>query len=172
MVTSALRQFITDVIWGELDYLVIDLPPGTGDIQLTLAQIVPVTGAVIVTTPQDVALADAKKAISMFQMESINIPVLGVVENMAYFIPPDLLDRKYYIFGKDGGRKLAAMFGLEFLGELPLEQVIREGGDEGIPAVLRTGTTAANAFEDMCANIARRVAVVNAERSELVESIV
>jgi len=171
MVTSALRQFITDVVWDELDYLVIDLPPGTGDIHLTLAQTVPVTGAVIVTTPQEVALADAKKAISLFLMDNVRIPILGVVENMSFFIPEDLPDRKYYIFGKGGGKKLADMFGLEFLCELPLEQNIREGGDDGIPAVLQQGTRAAEAFGNMCANIARRVAVVNAEKNELVESV-
>lgn len=169
MVTSALRQFVTDVVWGDLDYLVIDLPPGTGDVHLTLAQILPVTGAVIVTTPQDVALADAKKAVSMFLMDNINIPVLGVVENMAYFTPVDMPEQKYYIFGKNGGRVLAETYGFEFLGELPLEEAIREGSDRGAPAILQS-TPGAEAFETLVANIARRIAVVNAEKLEPAET--
>jgi ATP-binding protein involved in chromosome partitioning len=170
MVTSALRQFVTDVVWGDLDYMIIDLPPGTGDVHLTMAQILPVTGAVIVTTPQDVALADAKKAVAMFLMDSINIPVLGVVENMAYFIPEDMPGQKYYIFGKNGGRVLADMYGFEFLGELPLEESIREGGDRGAPAILQSSPGSA-AFETLVANIARRIAVVNAEKLETADSV-
>src|SRR5678810_916493 len=127
MASSAIRQFVTDVYWDELDYLVIDMPPGTGDIHLTLVQTVPVTGAIIVTTPQDVALADAKKALGMFNIHPINVPIIGVVENMAYFTPAELPNNKYYIFGKGGGRKLADEFSVPFLGEIPIVQSIREG---------------------------------------------
>ncbi|MCO5230746.1 MAG: Mrp/NBP35 family ATP-binding protein [Chitinophagales bacterium] len=163
MVTSALRQFITDCVWGELDYIVLDMPPGTGDIQLTLAQIVPVTGAVIVTTPQEVALADARKAIAFYNIESVKIPIIGIVENMAYFTPAELPDNKYYIFGRDGGKSLAAEYSVPFLGEVPLVQAIREGGDMGVPAVLDTDTVSANAFESLASNIARNIVVKNAE---------
>ncbi len=171
MVTSALRQFITDVLWGELDYIVIDMPPGTGDVQLTIAQIVPVTGAVIVTTPQEVALADARKAISFFNMETVKIPILGIVENMAYFTPEELPDNKYYIFGKDGGKKLAEEYNLAFIGEIPLVQNIREGGDMGIPAVLEENTVSSNAFESIASNIARNIVVTNAEIEERALSV-
>ena len=133
MVSSAIRQFVSDVFWDELDYLVIDMPPGTGDIHLTLVQTVPVTGAVIVTTPQDVALADAKKAIAMFGQAQIKVPIIGLVENMAWFTPAELPDHKYYIFGKDGGKKLADQLDIPFLGQIPLVQSIREGGDKGVP---------------------------------------
>jgi len=162
MATSALRQIITDVLWEELDYLVLDLPPGTGDIHLTLAQLVPVTGAVIVTTPQEVALADARKAIAFYQLESVKVPVLGVVENMSFFTPPELPDKKYYIFGKGGGRLLAQQFDVPFLGELPIEQDIREGGDFGKPIALQTATLASKAFEQLAQNVAQQIAVQNA----------
>ncbi len=165
MVTSALRQFITDVIWGELDYVILDMPPGTGDVQLTLAQIAPVTGAVIVTTPQEVALADARKAASFYAMDSINIPILGIVENMAYFTPAELPNNKYYIFGKGGGQALAEEYDVPFLGEVPLVQAIREGGDVGVPAVLEGDETASNAFEVIASNIARFITMRNAERT-------
>jgi ATP-binding protein involved in chromosome partitioning len=168
MVTSALRQFITDVLWGDLDYLVIDMPPGTGDIQLTLSQTVPVTGAVIVTTPQEVALADARKAVAMFKLDSIKIPVIGVVENMAYFTPAELPDNKYYIFGSDGGKYLAEDSGVAFLGEIPLVQAIREGGDMGIPAVLDEGSATADAFEKVAQEVARNIVLINAEKEETV----
>jgi ATP-binding protein involved in chromosome partitioning len=162
MATSALRQIITDVLWEELDYLVLDLPPGTGDIHLTLAQLVPVTGAVIVTTPQEVALADARKAIAFYQLESVKVPVLGVVENMSFFTPPELPEKKYYIFGKGGGRLLAQQFDVPFLGELPIEQDIREGGDFGKPIALQTATMASKAFEQLAQNVAQQIAVQNA----------
>lgn len=162
MATSALRQIITDVLWEDLDYLVLDLPPGTGDIHLTLAQLVPVTGAVVVTTPQEVALADARKAIAFYQLESINVPVLGVVENMSFFTPPELPDNRYYIFGKGGGRLLAQQFDVPFLGELPIGQDIREGGDFGKPIALQTATTASKAFELLAQNVAQQIAVQNA----------
>lgn len=169
MVTSALRQFITDVLWGDLDYLIIDMPPGTGDIQLTLSQTVPVTGAVIVTTPQEVALADARKAVAMFRLESIRIPVIGVVENMAYFTPAELPDNKYYIFGKNGGRQLAGEYDVAFLGEIPLVQAIREGGDLGMPAVLEEGSPSAIAFENVAQEVARNIVIINAGAEEPAE---
>ena len=161
MASSALKQFITDADWGELDYLLIDLPPGTSDIHLTLVQTVPVTGAVIVTTPQKVALADAMKGLSMFKQPQINVPVLGVVENMAYFTPEELPDNKYFIFGKDGGKTLADKFDVPLLGQIPLVQSIRESGDSGLPAVLKEGITA-TAFRDLAENLARQVAIRNA----------
>ncbi|GDX52669.1 iron-sulfur cluster carrier protein [Bacteroidota bacterium] len=162
MVSSALRQFMTDAEWGDLDYLVIDLPPGTGDIQLTLVQLVPLTGVIIVTTPQDVALADARKAIGMFSILPINVPVLGVVENMAYFTPVELPENKYYIFGKGGGHKLAHQYNVPFLGEVPIVQSIREGGDSGVPAVLDQNSIVGNIFSDLSDQVARQVAIRNA----------
>lgn len=161
MASSALKQFISDALWGELDYLFIDLPPGTSDIHLTLVQTVPVTGAVIVTTPQKVALADATKGLVMFQQPQINVPVLGVVENMAYFTPAELPQNRYYIFGKDGGRNLAERFKVPFLGQIPLEQAIRESGDSGLPAVMKEGPTAA-AFSKLAETLAREIAIRNA----------
>ncbi|RQO32372.1 MRP family ATP-binding protein [Taibaiella sp. KBW10] len=162
MATSALKQFVSDVYWGELDYLIIDLPPGTGDIHLTLVQTIPITGAVIVTTPQNVAMADAKKAMMMFKNANISVPILGVVENMSYFTPAELPENKYYIFGKDGGRSLADQFEVPFLGEIPLVQSIREGADRGFPAVLNDEPIALNAFTDIAKKIARNVAMRNA----------
>jgi ATP-binding protein involved in chromosome partitioning len=161
MASAALKQFIADALWGELDYLLIDLPPGTSDIHLTLVQTVPVTGAIIVTTPQKVALADANKGLAMFRQPQINVPILGVVENMAYFTPEELPDNKYYLFGKDGGRNLAEKYGVPFLGQIPLVQSIRESGDSGLPAVLKEGATA-TAFKDLAENLARQVAIRNA----------
>lgn len=160
--SSALKQFITDVHWGDLDYLIIDLPPGTGDIHLTLVQAVPVTGSVIVSTPQAVAAADAKKAIMMFKQPQINIPILGVVENMAYFTPTELPDNKYYLFGKGGAQQMAEQFELPFLGEVPLVQSIREGGDNGIPAVLDDTNPSKQVFLELARNVARNVSMRNA----------
>ena len=162
MASSALKQFISDVYWGELDYLIIDLPPGTGDVHLTLVQAVPVTGAVIVSTPQAVAAADAKKAIMMFKQPQINVPILGIVENMAYFTPAELPENKYYIFGKGGAAQMADQFDLPFLGEIPLVQSIREGGDKGIPAVLDDESITQNIFEQLAQNVARNVSLRNA----------
>lgn len=167
MASSAIKQFVTDVDWGELDYLVIDMPPGTGDIHLTLMQTVPVTGAVIVTTPQDVALADAKKGIAMFAQAQLNIPIIGLVENMAYFIPAELPNNKYYIFGKEGGKRLAEEYDLPFLGQIPLIQTIREGGDEGVPVMISDDATSRNAFEHFAADAVRSIAMLNANISEL-----
>lgn len=166
MVSSAIKQFVTDVDWGDLDYLVIDMPPGTGDIHLTLMQTVPVTGAVIVTTPQPVALADAKKGIAMFAQAQLSIPIIGLVENMAYFTPDELPNNKYYIFGKEGGKHLAEEYDLPFLGQIPLIQNIREGGDEGIPAMMSDNETSRNAFENFAALAVRSISMLNANFSE------
>ncbi len=165
MASSALRQFITDVEWGDLDYLLIDLPPGTSDIHLTMVQTLPVTGAVIVTTPQKVALADANKGLSMFKQPQINVPVLGVIENMAYFTPAELPENKYYIFGKEGGRKLAEKYQVPFLGEVPIIQSIRESGDTGFPAVMKTGLTQ-DAYTELAQAVASQVAIRNAALSK------
>lgn len=162
MASSAIRQFITDVDWGELDYLVIDMPPGTGDIHLTIMQTVPVTGVVIVTTPQAVALADAKKAIAMFGQANIQVPVIGLIENMAYFTPAELPTNKYYLFGKEGGKNLASEYDLAFLGEIPLVQSIREGGDEGVPAMVGNEEIAKNALRAVVSNAVRQIAIRNA----------
>lgn len=162
MASSAIKQFVTDVEWGELDYLVIDMPPGTGDIHLTLMQTVPVTGVVIVTTPQAVALADAKKGIAMFAQAQINVPIIGLVENMAYFTPEELPDNKYYLFGKEGGKRLADEYELPFLGQVPLVQSIREGGDAGVPAMVGTDVLSQQAFRDVTATAVRNIAMRNA----------
>jgi ATP-binding protein involved in chromosome partitioning len=165
MASSAVKQFVTDVNWGNLDYLVIDMPPGTGDIHLTLLQTVPVTGAVIVTTPQEVALADAKKGIAMFGQAQLNIPLIGMVENMSYFTPAELPDSRYFIFGKQGGRRLADEYDIPFLGEIPLVQSIREGGDQGIPAMMTDEAITKKAFENFAAGVVRSIAMRNANLS-------
>ncbi|HEX6982966.1 MAG TPA: Mrp/NBP35 family ATP-binding protein [Balneolaceae bacterium] len=162
MVTSAVKQFMEEVEWGELDYLVLDLPPGTGDIQLTLVQTVPLTGAVVVSTPQTVALDDARKGVAMFK--KVNVPVLGIVENMAYFIPEDMPEKKYHIFGKHGARNLAERMGINFLGEVPLEQAVRESGDEGKPIVLNgLESKSAQAFVELSNNVIQQLALRNKE---------
>jgi len=165
MASSAIRQFVTDVYWDELDYLVVDMPPGTGDIHLTLMQTVPVTGAVIVTTPQDVALADAKKGIAMFGQAQMNVPIIGLVENMSYFTPAELPDNKYYIFGKDGGKHLADEYDIPFLGQIPLVQSIREGGDQGIPVMMSDDVVTKKAFEGFAAHVVRSISMRNANIS-------
>src|SRR5512147_429574 len=137
MATNALKQLIIDARWGELDFLIIDLPPGTSDIHLTMVQTIPVTGAIVVSTPQAVALADARKGISMFRQEKINVPILGLVENMAWFTPLELPDKKYYIFGKDGCKNLADELNIHFLGQVPIVESIRESGDLGTPSALQ-----------------------------------
>jgi len=157
----ALNQMLTEADWGELDYMIVDLPPGTGDIHLSLVGAVPVTGAVIVSTPQNVALADAKKAVAMFKMPAINVPVLGIVENMAYFSPPELPENKYYIFGREGATRLAETLEIQLLGEIPLVESICEAGDVGRPAVLQKNTQQALAFLEMAGNIAQQVAIRN-----------
>ena len=157
MASKALNQMIFDADWGELDFMLIDLPPGTGDIHLSIMQSLPITGAVVVSTPQAVALADAKKGVSMFLSESINVPVLGIVENMAYFTPEELPDNKYYIFGNGGARNLAEDLQVPFLGEVPIVQSIREAGDFGRPAVLQTASVIEKVFEEITRNIVQEV---------------
>ncbi|MGB5371469.1 MAG: Mrp/NBP35 family ATP-binding protein [Flavobacteriaceae bacterium] len=157
MAAKALNQMIFDAHWGDLDFMLIDLPPGTGDIHLSIMQALPVTGAVIVSTPQEVALADARKGVAMFQQEAINVPVLGIVENMAYFTPAELPNNKYYIFGKEGARHLAEDLSVPFLGEIPLVQSIREAGDVGRPAAMQTATAVEIAFEHMTRNVVQEV---------------
>lgn len=162
MASKALRQLFSDAEWGDLDYMLIDLPPGTSDIHLTLVSAVPVTGAVIVSTPQNVALADAKKGISMFKMESVKVPVLGLVENMAYFTPAELPANKYFIFGKDGAKKLAEKLNIPLLGQIPLVQSICEGGDSGEPAAIDDSSPTGKAFSDLAMAVAQQVAIRNA----------
>ena len=157
MASKALNQLIWDAHWGDLDYLVVDLPPGTGDIHLSLVQSIPLTGAIVVSTPQEIALADAKKGINMFQMESINVPVLGIVENMSYFSPKDFPENRYYLFGKDGVKGLAEEMGVETLAQVPLVQSVRESGDAGRPAVLQGASDIALEFLNMSKNIVQAV---------------
>ena len=158
---AIIKQFVNDVLWEPLDFLVVDLPPGTGDVQLTLVQTVPVTGVVLVTTPQEVALSDAIKAMNMFLLPQINVPILGVVENMAWFTPAELPQNQYFIFGQGGGKKLALASNSVLLGQIPLVQSIREGGDEGRPAVLHTDSIVAEAFLKVAQNTLRQIAVRN-----------
>lgn len=153
MASKALNQMIFDAAWGELDFMLIDLPPGTGDIHLSIMQSLPITGAVVVSTPQAVALADAKKGVSMFMSDAINVPVLGIIENMAYFTPEELPNNKYYIFGKEGAKNLAEDLNVRFLGEVPLVQSIREAGDYGRPAALQTASSLEKVFEDIARNV-------------------
>ena len=165
MASSALKQFITDAKWDQLDYLLIDLPPGTSDIHLTLVQAVPVTGAVVVTTPQKIALADAQKGIAMFKQPQINVPILGLVENMAWFTPEELPKNKYYIFGEGGGKKLAEKNKISLLGQIPIVQSVRESGDSGYPPVLKEGDIS-DAFVYLAKNVAQQVAIRNATLKE------
>ena len=157
MAAKALNQMIFDAHWGELDFMLIDLPPGTGDIHLSIMQSLPITGAVVVSTPQNVALADAIKGVAMFQQESINVPVLGIIENMAYFTPEELPEHKYFIFGKEGAKNLAEDLKVPFLGEIPLVQSIREAGDIGHPAALQIATPLQQAFETITQNVVQEV---------------
>ncbi len=157
MASKALNQMIFDADWGELDFMLIDLPPGTGDIHLSIMQSLPITGAVVVSTPQAVALADAKKGVSMFLSDSINVPVLGIIENMAYFTPEELPNNKYYIFGKEGAKNLAADLQVPFLGEVPIVQSIREAGDYGRPAAMQTGSVIEGVFEEITRNVVEEV---------------
>ena len=173
MVSSAIRQFVSDVDWGELDYLVIDMPPGTGDIHLTIVQTVPVTGVIVVTTPQLVALADAKKGIAMFSQAQLKVPVIGLVENMSYFTPQELPENKYYIFGKNGGKNLAEEFDIPLLGQIPIVQSIREGGDNGVPVMVGDDELTKKAFMDFTDNAVRAIAMRNAnlEPTEIQEIV-
>ncbi len=157
MAAKALNQMIFDADWGELDFLLVDLPPGTGDIHLSIMQSMPITGAVVVSTPQNVALADARKGVAMFQQENINVPVLGIVENMAYFTPEELPENKYYIFGEAGAKRLSQDIEVPFLGEIPLVQSIRESGDVGRPAALQDSTIISEAFNELTKNVVQQV---------------
>ena len=162
MASKALNQLIFDADWGELDFLLIDLPPGTGDVHLSIVQAVPINGAVVVSTPQNIALADAKKGVAMFQQESINVPVLGIVENMAYFTPEELPNNKYYIFGREGAKNLSEDIGTSFLGEIPLVQSIREAGDVGHPVAIQENTPLSEAFESVTKEVVSQLLKRNA----------
>ena len=164
MVSTAVKQLFNDADWGELDYLVVDLPPGTGDIHITVSQGFPVTGAVIVTTPQNVALADARKGVGMFLMDSIKIPLIGVVENMSYFTPAELPENKYYLFGKNGGRALAEQFNAPFLGEIPLVKSISDAGDIGKPVIMEEDNILGPVFMQIAERVAQQVAILNAAK--------
>lgn len=166
MASKALMQLINDASWGELDYLLIDLPPGTGDIQISLVTGAQITGAVIVSTPQNVALTDVRKSIAMFKQKGIEVPILGIVENMAYFTPAELPTNKYFIFGKDGAKNLAEELKVPFLGEVPLVQSICEAGDAGRPAALQEGTPQSIAFMELAGNLVQQVSIANAKKTE------
>lgn len=166
MATKALNQLITDSDWGALDYMIIDLPPGTGDVHLSIVQSIPLSGAVIVSTPQPVALADARKGIGMFKLPAINVPILGVIENMAWFTPEELPDNKYYLFGRDGARLLAEQMEVPYLGPLPVIQSIREAGDAGRPAILQDGTAPANYLNEILTNFEREVRMLPFRKKE------
>ena len=161
MASNALKQLITDADWGELDYFVMDLPPGTGDIHLTLVQTMGITGAIAVTTPQDVALADARKGINMFTGDKVNVPVLGLIENMAWFTPAELPGNKYFIFGKDGGKRLAEELNIPLLGQVPIVQSIREGGDSGVPSAVSDNSIIGMAFRELAAHVVEQVDLRN-----------
>lgn len=166
MASKALTQMFTDAEWGKLDYLLIDLPPGTGDIHLSLVQTVPLDGAVIVSTPQEVALADARRGVNMFKLESINVPVVGIIENMAWFTPAELPDNKYYIFGRDGAKNLAHGMNVPFLGHIPLVQSVREAGDIGRPAVFQENTPSSNAFEELVRTFVKEVQLIKDKKQD------
>jgi len=168
MVSTAVKQLFNDADWGELDYLIVDLPPGTGDIHITLSQTYPVAGAVIVTTPQNVALSDARKGIGMFLMNAINVPILGIIENMSFFTPAELPENKYYIFGEGGGKRLAQQFDVPFLGGIPLVKSITEAGDSGVPVILQENSPVAAAFAEIAEKVAQQVSIQNAENARLV----
>lgn len=163
MATKALNQLFYDTVWGDLDYLIVDLPPGTGDIQISLCSSIPVTGAVVVCTPQTVAISDARKGISLFQLEQLNIPVLGLIENMAWFTPAELPENKYYIFGKDGVKDLSEELNIPLLAQIPLVQSVREAADIGRPAVLQDNTDLSLAFIEVAQNVAQQVAIQNSQ---------
>ncbi len=161
MASKALHQLVFDTLWGELDYLVVDLPPGTGDIHITMAQMLPVTGAIIVTTPQQVAVADSLKAVTMFQNPHVNVKVLGIVENMAYFVPDDAPEKKYYIFGKGGAEKLAKFAKVDLLGQIPMQEQVAINSDEGKPTSLNVDNLIGKAFQDITQSIAQQIAILN-----------
>ena len=163
MASNAIKQLFNDADWGELDYLIVDLPPGTGDIHITISQSFPIAGAVIVTTPQQVALADTRKGLAMFRMPGINIPILGVIENMSYFTPLELPENKYYIFGKNGGKELAEKFGVPFLGEIPIIQAITDAGDQGLPIAMDASSVLNATFNDIAGKIAQQISINNVQ---------
>jgi len=163
MASKALTQLFTDAHWGELDYLLIDLPPGTGDIHLSLVQTVPLDGAVIVSTPQEVALADARRGVNMFRMESLKVPIVGIVENMSWFTPAELPDNKYYLFGRDGAKNLASGMEVPFLGHIPLVQSVREAGDAGWPAVFQENSAVGAAFDELVRTFVENVKVLKSK---------
>jgi ATP-binding protein involved in chromosome partitioning len=165
MASKALTQMFTDAHWGELDFLLLDLPPGTGDIHLSLVQTVPLDGVVIVSTPQEVALADARRGVNMFKMDSLKVPVLGIVENMAWFTPAELPENKYFIFGRDGAKNLAEGLKVPFLGAIPLVQSVCEAGDAGIPAVYQENTSISNAFDELVSNFVKELNTLKKEKS-------
>jgi ATP-binding protein involved in chromosome partitioning len=169
MATKALNQLINDAHWGPLDYLIIDLPPGTGDIHLSIVQAIPLTGAVVVSTPQEVALADARKGVAMFAIDAINVPVIGVIENMSWFTPAELPDNKYYLFGKDGAKHLAEELQVPFLGNLPLIQSIRESGDAGRPAILQEGTPSVQYLDEILNNFEREMRMLPFRKKKVAE---
>lgn len=170
MAAKALTQMFTDAHWGELDFLLIDLPPGTGDIHLSLVQTVPLDGVVIVSTPQEVALADARRGVNMFQMESINVPVVGIIENMAWFTPAELPENKYYIFGRDGAKNLAKGLNVPFIGQIPLVQSVREAGDAGKPAVFQENTPTSQEFDELVRTFVENVKAVKDRTSVKIKS--
>ena len=161
MASKALNQLIWDSHWGELDYLIIDLPPGTGDIHLSLVQAIPLTGAIVVSTPQDIALADARKGVNMFKMDSIDVPVVGIVENMSYFVPEDLPNKKYFIFGKNGAKNLAEQLEINLLAQIPIVQSVREASDAGRPAALQNDTPISNSFINFAKEVVKAVEARN-----------
>jgi len=167
MAANFLKQMVTDVQWGELDYMLIDLPPGTGDIHLTMVQTIPLTGAIIVTTPQQIATADARKGIDMFLNSNINVPVLGIVENMSWFTPAELPENKYYLFGKDGGMRLANETGVPFLGRIPIIQSVMEGGDNGRPETINGNSLSKQYFDGLASELARQISILNAKTHTL-----
>lgn len=165
MATSAIKQLFGDADWGELDYLVVDMPPGTGDIHITVAQSYPIAGAIVVTTPQQVALSDAVKGLAMFRMEGVNVPIIGVVENMSYFTPAELPDNRYYIFGKDGGKRLAQDNDIPFLGEIPLVKSVADAGDNGFPIALDADEPVSAAFSKLAGRVAQELSILAATAS-------
>jgi ATP-binding protein involved in chromosome partitioning len=169
MISTAMKQLLTDAIWGELDYMIIDLPPGTGDIPLTLIQNFPLTGAIIVSTPQEVAIADVRKAADMFNTEAIRIPILGLVENMSYFVPPDMPDKKYYIFGKSGCSKFAEELSIPVLGQIPMVTAISDAGDLGKPVALTDNLPVTEAFLKLAESVAQQVAIHNAIKETILK---
>ena len=171
MASKALQQLFTDADWGNLDYMIVDLPPGTGDIHLSLVQNFPITGVIVVSTPQTVALADARKGVAMFRMNGINVPVIGLVENMSYFTPEELPQNKYYIFGKDGAKNLSEELNIPLLGQIPLVQSIRESGDVGRPAILQENTPQSIALMEMVQKAAQQIAIANAQKQEAKEVV-